>query len=81
MDATCRPEFVEVIVRTPLGNEVGGHSLTGAMVNLARVVVVERGAWSNDEQDWEAVFVFDSGLKLVTGESYKEIMRRGAIRP
>ena len=81
MDVTRRPEFVEIVVETPLGNDANGHSLTGAMLDLSRVVMVERGQWSDERQDWEAVFVIDSGLRVYSRESYKEIQRRGSIRP
>ena len=40
MDVTRRPEFVEIVVETPLGNDANGHSLTGAMLDLSRVVMV-----------------------------------------
>jgi hypothetical protein len=44
------------------------------VVDLDRIIIIERGEWDNTQQDWKAVLVFDTGLRRETGMFLREMV-------
>jgi len=45
------------------------------LVDPKKVVAVERGAWSDADQDWSAIIVTTGGVRLETGIHVKQAIR------